>query len=411
MNLSQNKYEKDYTPLECLYCVPPAGTFALNDRISAMHLLVLARLTAPKLRDHLLPLLRHERLTRLTIVRENPVPVEDDPSGRKARQVLYRLTADGQEPRSNSLQTLRGLLKMLRLAWQTARTEQVDAVYGIYLIPYGLLAWLLAKLTGKISIISLIGTDLNKDVLEYAYAPLLRWVLRRTDIVTVFDEAARQKLLALNFDPRRVFVLPHGIETERFRRIEGLPQDIDVIFVGYLWALKEVGRLLKAWRLVVDQRPQARLAIVGDGPERDRLAAQARDLNITASVIFAGVVDNVPEWLSRAKIFANLANQEGVPMAMIEAMIAGVVPVVTDVGGVPSVVKDGENGFLVANPADPARVAERILRLLDDPALYTKLQAQALAIREHHTYAAVTAAWTPIFAALCAGIAAEPADR
>jgi len=362
-----------------------------------MKLLLLARLTPAKLRDHLLPLVQNAALTHLYIVRENLVNLDDSP---RVTQFRYRLAHDGKEPGSNSFKTAWGFLKMMRLAWRHTRHEKPDAIYGIYLIPYGLLAWLLGKLMGKKVVISLIGTDLNKDVLEYAYAPLLRWVLRRTDAVTVFDEAARQKLLALGFDPRRVFVLPHGVEVGRFVRLPDLPQDIDAVFVGYLWALKEVGRLLQAWQLVLQKKPAARLVILGDGPQRALLESQARALGITAQVTFAGVVDDVPAWLSRARVFVNLANQEGVPMAMIEAMLCGLVPVVTDVGGVGSVVRDGENGFLLANPADPALVAERILSLLDDPALCAQLRQEALKIRDNHRYETVSKWWYPIFEGL-----------
>jgi glycosyltransferase involved in cell wall biosynthesis len=207
-------------------------------------------------------------------------------------------------------------------------------------------------------------------------------------------------LLALNFDPAKVLVLPHGIEVERFERIPDLPQDIDVVFVGHLWALKEVGRLLKAWQLVIRRHPQARLAIVGDGPQRVELETLARELGIWEQVTFTGAADNVPEWLSRAKIFVNLANQEGVPMAMIEAMTAGLVPVVTAVGGVPSVVKHGENGFLIPNPADPAEVAECILRLLTGENLYQSLRQNALKIRRNHSYPAVSEWWQPILETL-----------
>ena len=361
-----------------------------------MKLLVVARLTAPKLRDHLLPLVRHPHLTHLTIVRENPVPLPDD----KVTQITYRLTKSGEEPGSNTWRSLMGFVRMTRLAFREARRPDVDAVYGLYLIPYGLMAWLLARLTRKDCIISLIGTDLNKDVLEYAYGPILRWVLRRVDVVTVFDEAARQKLLAHGFDPARVFALPHGVESERFVRQTDAPQDIDAIFVGYLWPLKEVGRLLHAWKIVLASRPDARLTLLGDGPQRAELEAQARSLGITSAVDFVGVVDDVPAWLSRAKIFVNLANQEGVPMAMIEAILCGLVPVVTAVGGVPSVVRDDENGYLIDNPADPAIVAERILRLLDDPSHFARLQEGALSVRADHSYEAVTEAWTPILTAL-----------
>jgi glycosyltransferase involved in cell wall biosynthesis len=373
---------------------PHSGIFSFkgDGKILCVKMLVVARLTAPKLRDHLLPLVQHERLSQLTIVRENPVPLPDD----KVQQVTYRLTKSGAEPGSNSLRTGVGFLKMTGLAFRIARRKEIDAIYGLYLIPYGLLAWMLALITRKKCVISLIGTDLNKDVLEYAYGPLLRWMLRRVDVVTVFDEAARQKLLAHGFKSERVFALPHGVDVTRFIRQPDARQDIDAIFVGYLWPLKEVGRLLQAWQIVLKNRPSAKLVLLGDGPQRAELEAQAASLGIAENITFTGVVDNVQEWLSRAKIFVNLSNQEGVPMAMIEAMLCGLVPVVTSVGGVPSVVRDGENGFLVDSPADPATVASHIKSLLNDPALIARLHDEARAVRDDHSYEAVTTAWTPI---------------
>jgi glycosyltransferase involved in cell wall biosynthesis len=359
-----------------------------TDEFNLMHILALVRLTTLKVYDHLLPLAMNENLDHLTLVRYARMDF-DHP---KVSQVAPPTPPQDTAARSNILNPL----KLLWWGLRAARRENPQVIYGIYYTTNGLLAWLIARLTGKKCLVSFIGTDLNKDVLEYASGPFLLWFLRRTDAITVFDEAARQKLIERGVRAERIFVMPHAVEMSRFVRRTDAPQDIDVIFTGLLIELKEVARLLDAWAKVVKKRPEARLALVGDGPLRPELEAQAARLGISENVIFTGWVDNVADYLSRAKIFVNLANQEGVPHSMIEAMACGLVPVVTDVGGVPSVIAEGANGLLLPNYPDPELVAERILSLLENPAQREAMAKAAQTVRDQHTYEAVCAAWTPV---------------
>jgi len=353
-----------------------------------MHLQTLVRLNAHKVYDHLYPLLENPHLTKLTVTRYAPIPYEHE----KLDQCYF--LEDGVT--LTTLQRIGAQLRVWWVAYCTARQERPDVIYGIFASTYGIMAWVVAKALRRKILLTFIGTDLNKHVLEYASQPVLLWFIRRTDAMTVFDEAAKQKLVALNVPAERIFVLSHAIEAERFIRDDHAPQDLDVVFVGSLIPLKEVGLLIAAWQHVVHKLPNARLGIVGDGDLRESLAQQARQLGIFEHVEFIGWVDDVVPHLSRAKVFANLSNQEGVPHAMIESMVCGLVPVVTDVGGVPSVIQDRDNGFLIANPADPKTVAERIITLLTDPEKYHMMQKAAMSIREQHTYEVVRDEWTPI---------------
>lgn len=357
-----------------------------------MHLLVLLRLIPIKVQDHLLPLLQHPNLTHLTLVRREPAVLENP----KVSQ--HHLVNDISEsvPEYTPLQQIGKVIQLFWMALRITRREQPDAVYGIYLIPYGVYAWLIARLTGKKCIVSLIGTDFNKDVLELPLRRFWQWILKRMDVVTVFDETARQKLLALHLDPQKVLVLPHAIDMTRCQRDDSASIEYDAIYTGHLWELKEVKRIVAAWKTVVDACPQAKLAILGEGETRASLERQAAELGISDHVFFTGWVKEVPAWLSRARIFINLSSEEGVPMSMLEAMACGLVPVVTDVGGVASVVQDGINGYLVAHPANPELVADRILHLLNDENLYRQLQQKSLEVRQRYSYEAVSAWWQPI---------------
>lgn len=360
-----------------------------------MKILTLCRLATLKVNDHLLPMLMNDGVDEMLLVRYAPVP--NPPP--KLKQASFADESAGGSDGLPLWKRLKNQADLFWLAFQQARRFQPDVIYGIFFTTNGMMAWWIAKLLGKKVMISFIGTDFNKHLIEYPIGRILIWFVRRSDLLTVFDEPARQKLIALGLPPERVFSVPHGIQMERFP-IATQPKVFDAIFTGMFVGLKELHRLVAAWRLVVDEMPHAKLALVGDGVLRADLEAQVASLNLDDHVLFTGWVESVSPYLQGARIFCNVSNQEGVPHAMLEAMAMGLVPVVTAVGGVPSVIREGENGFMVENPADPAQMAAKILRLLKDDNTYQQMRQNALAIRAEHTYEAVSGAWTPIFEAL-----------
>ncbi|MFP4321595.1 MAG: glycosyltransferase family 4 protein [Anaerolineales bacterium] len=358
-----------------------------------MRILALMRLTPIKVRDHLSPLIDHPGLEALILVRYDEASTLQSP---KVTQVTQRRAVPDGPVDDRFPQNLLRSLRVFWMGFQATRRYRPEAIYAIHLVPYGLFAWVLARLFRRKLIITLIGGDFNKDLQEYRTRGFWRWLLRQADAVTTFDEGSRQTIIGFGCAPERVFVLPHAVEMARFVPGPAEDKDITVIYTGHLWALKENWRLLNAWPLVLAAHPGSRLAIVGDGPERANLEAQAAELGIRDAVQFVGWASDVAPWLQRARVFVNVSNQEGVPMAMLEAMACGLVPVVTDVGGVGSIIQDGENGLLLPSPADPAQIAARINALLADPAKWARMSAAAEAVRAQFDYPAVSATWSPI---------------
>ncbi|MFP4322973.1 MAG: glycosyltransferase [Anaerolineales bacterium] len=372
-----------------------------------MRILVNIRLLPRKNRDHLMPLLLRDDVTHMTIVRYDHVPhLADHP---KITQHIYGQRGAGRyEARVRPWQRVWYVLRHGPASLRAARQTQPDVVYAVFMVPYGLITWITARLTGRPSMITLIGTDFNKDVQVRAWAPFWRWMLRRVDVITIYSAAARARLIELGIPAERVFVVPHAIDMGAFIRRPDAPQDFDAIFLGGLIPLKEVARLLATWALVCQTHPTARLALVGDGPLRAALETQAARLGIADTVHFAGWSDDPPAWMSRARLFINLSSQEGVPIAMLEAMACGLVPIVTDVGSVGAVVQSGENGYLVPHPAPPKHVAAIITRLLDDPTQWAALREAAATVRDQYSYEAVAQHWTPVLERLAArGVGSE----
>ena len=135
-----------------------------------------------------------------------------------------------------------------------------------------------------------------------------------------------------------------------------------------LSSIKRVSELIRAIASVRERVPDVRLEIAGSGPERSNLENLVSDLGLTASVRFLGWRDDLAAVMSRWSVFALFSSDEGLPVALLEAMAAGLPSVASSVGGVPEVVENGRTGWLVP-PEDGNALASRLTELLLDPAL------------------------------------------
>ena len=215
---------------------------------------------------------------------------------------------------------------------------------------------------------------------------LTRWLYRRaTQRIVTTGDALRDQLIRDNgVDPQRIDSVPTGIDADRFlprdravaRRELALPQGVPLI--GIVATL----RSWKGHRFLIDalarlRHRDARLAIVGDGPQRTALEAQTDKLGLRDRVIFAGQRDDVAPWLTALDLFVlpSYAN-EGVPQALLQAMFAGVPCVTTAAGAIPEIARDGETARVVA-VEDADALAAGIDALLDDPAEASRLALRA----------------------------------
>ena len=122
--------------------------------------------------------------------------------------------------------------------------------------------------------------------------------------------------------------------------------DVPVVgTVANLTAKKDQSTLLRAFAILRGDRPDARLVVVGAGVLEDQLRREADQLGLGTSVLWAGSRPDVPQLLPAFDVFALTSRFEGLPIALLEGMAAGLPVVVTPVGGVGEVVTDGREGF------------------------------------------------------------------
>ncbi len=192
-------------------------------------------------------------------------------------------------------------------------------------------------------------------------------------IVTTGEQLRLQVIAETGARPERVESIPTGIDLDRFRpgdRREAraaLGLDREAILIGIVATLRSwKGHrfLFEAVASLAD--PGVRLAVVGDGPQREALQSAARELAIADRVHFAGNQADVAPWMRAFDLFClpSYAN-EGVPQALMQAMACALPVVTTPVGSIGEIVQDGETGRLVA-PQDAAALRAAIEDLLRD---------------------------------------------
>ena len=191
------------------------------------------------------------------------------------------------------------------------------------------------------------------------------------------------------FPAERVYVIPNGIDVNRFRprlaaaalrRELGLAEGVPVAgIVAALRPEKNHEMFLRVAARVCWELPEARFLIVGDGPRRQLLEQLAGELQIGGAVRFVGIRPDVPELLSLMDVVLLTSHVEANPVSILEALAVGRPVVATRVGSVAEMVLDGETGYLV-EPADEAAMAGRVVELFGSPQQGAALGAAG---REH----------------------------
>jgi glycosyltransferase involved in cell wall biosynthesis len=159
-------------------------------------------------------------------------------------------------------------------------------------------------------------------------------------------------------------VIAGGIDGTRFRPAEEVPL-YDLIMTGRLVPVKRIDVFLRAVRHVADRMPAVKAVVVGDGRLREALQALSVELGIGQNVRFAGHQEDVAAWLRRSKVFVLSSDSEGLSLSLMEAMMCGLPAVVSAVGDLADLVKDGVNGYLVPRRS-PQVLADRLVELLSD---------------------------------------------
>jgi len=257
-----------------------------------------------------------------------------------------------------------------RLLDQGVRIDLIDAHY-VY--PDGVAAAMLARHFGLPFTITARGSDVTQ-LPDFALPRrMIQWAIGQADALISVSAALGQRLIELGADPARVNVLRNGIDTKLFRPVErdsarreiGLPDGAKLLIsVGHLVERKRCHLTIDALTLL----PEIHLALVGDGPERAGLQAQAERLGVAERVHFLGAKphDALPAYYAAADAMVLASSREGWANVLLEAMACGTPVIASDIPGNPEVVQSREAGLIVRENT-PAGIAEAARDLFANP--------------------------------------------
>lgn len=357
-----------------------------------------------------------------------------DAAGHDVR-VLTRATPPADDPWAEGTggRKLFFPLAAARHAWRLARREPFDLVHlhesdGVLVALALRLARLLRRPAGRARLVATLQVSYRRErlavrpvraggrvvsrptpgerVFGWLRAPLLsllgRLTARASDAVVAPSRVTAGELVE-DYGARVAAVIPNGVSTPP-RAAEptddtALPT---ILYAGRLRTRKAVAVLIEAFaelRSLGGAGATARLVIAGDGEHRDALEARVAELGLGEAVRFLGAVprSEMVRLYATAQVFCLPSIYEGFPLAILEAMAAGLPVVSTTVSGIPEAVSDGESGLLVP-PEDATALAHALHRLLADSSLRRAMgEASRRRVEEHFSIGHVAARYLELW--------------
>ena len=348
-----------------------------SHRTDGLRILVTVTFNTNQLRSHLLPLLAIDGVAEVVLVADAaPAPMLG------VRVVI--------PPQFLSRLFGRAVAKLLVCGFLAIR-DRPDWIMGYNLVPHGLNAYIAGRASGAKVMYHQIGGPKEWDgggwmsdnkLLGRLPRPSravergLLAIVRRADIVATMGTSGREALLRRGLDPERVVVVPPALDPSRTAEPRAAGTRYDVVAIGNLIPRKRHSDLLKAVASLRARGLSLRLGIAGDGPLAEDLADEAARIAVGDLVSFLGFREDVKAVYESAGVFALPSRDEGLSIALLDAMASGLAPIATSVGDIRDVVHDGESGILFA-VGDVEGLADGLARLVGDDDFRERIAAAA----------------------------------
>jgi N-acetyl-alpha-D-glucosaminyl L-malate synthase BshA len=272
----------------------------------------------------------------------------------------------------------------LALATRMAEVAQfyaLDLLHVHYAIPHSVSALLAKQMIGSMPkgswrlpfVTTLHGTDITLVGQDRSYLPITRFSIEQSDGVTAISKYLRDKTYQ-EFNVRKeIQVISNFVNCDVYKRTDEIyskrhefaqPNEKLLVHLSNFRPVKRVWDVVEIFDRVQKQVP-AKLMLIGDGPDRSRAEWLAMEKGIHDKVMFLGKQDMVYEKLVLADIMLLPSELESFGLAALEAMACEVVPIATDVGGLPEVIENGRTGFL-ARVGDVETMARYAIETLSD---------------------------------------------
>lgn len=236
-----------------------------------------------------------------------------------------------------------------------------DVILVQYAFHYGLIGGVAAKLSRRPCVVQVIGSDLKVDPRSRLGRIIICLAFKITSGVICVSKDLEN--IAKKLGAKDTIVIPSPLDISDFPKKSSHKKNNQIITVMKLTWIKGAPYLLKAMSHITE----ANLLIIGEGPERKNLESLSFNLGLGDRVFFLGWISHSMVWkyLQESTIFVLPSLSEGTPRVILEAMACGLPIVATKVGGIPEIMTDGVNGFLVP-PMNERSIAEAVKKILND---------------------------------------------
>lgn len=272
-----------------------------------------------------------------------------------------------------------------------AERYQLDILHVHYAIPHAYAAFMAKQMlkTKGIDIkvvTTLHGTDITLVGSHPIYKKAVEFSINNSDIVTTVSESLKQDTLRLFAIKKEIIVIPNFIELDKYpdhleeecqRSTLALPNERILVHISNFRPVKRIEDVVLVFKKILKQI-SAKLLLVGEGPERKKVNALVKKLNIRDKILFLGNSQEVNKILCYADLFLLPSETESFGLAALEAMAAKTPVICTNSGGLPEVNVQGVTGFLSA-VGDVEDMAKNALKILKDDKVLEKFKQQAFA--------------------------------
>lgn len=271
---------------------------------------------------------------------------------------------------------------------EVIKRENLDILHVHYAIPHAVCAILAKQMAGtNVKIVTTLhGTDITVLGYDSTLVEAIRFGIEKSDAVTAVSYALKEQTAEVIAADKEIHVIHNFIDERVYRKVNshylkaelGIEADEKVIIhVSNFRKVKRVEDVVKSFHKI-SHKLRAKLLLVGDGPEKNRICQLIKKLNLDDKILFLGRQDQLEKIYSISDLMLLLSEKESFGLVALEAMACGVPCIGTNIGGIPEVIMDGHNGY-ICELGNTKEISNRAIKLLENNELWEQLSANATA--------------------------------
>lgn len=272
------------------------------------------------------------------------------------------------------------------------QSEELDVLHVHYAIPHAVCAALARDMSGQeIGIVTTLhGTDITVLGYDSSLTSAIRYGIEKSDIVTAVSNALKKQTYELIDTEKPIETIYNFVDEREYKPMDGtkLKKDFGIrddervlIHVSNFRKVKHIPDIIQTFIKVREQLP-AKLLLVGDGPEKNQIIHEVKKGKFASDILFLGKQENLAELYAMSDLKLLMSEKEAFGLVLLEAMACGVPGIGTNIGGIPEVIKHGENGYIV-ELGDYEKAAQFAVNLLQNEQMLQQFRKSAIDTANH----------------------------